>query len=790
MRVCAAAVLGIVCFAAGRAPQASSVVRLAEIGPWPTVSGLIGYGDRLWLVNSVRASDHNSADVYSYDPRSGAVRYERHLFSQDAGRPTVAGGILYWPFEDPRFSAGRGEYMATNGRDWQWRELAGEAVLHVHAMLGRAEALFAATGGFAAGLQRSDDGGRSWRIVYTHRSPAGVLSRLLSLGTLGNALYAGLYSPDEPGVKLLRLRGGTLVPVSGWPNGESADALTPFGDWLYALHSGSDGPRMWRSDGVRSEPVAALAAVRTQALASGSDALWAVSATDRGGALWRSRDGVAWEQLQRFDGDIPVDVAVHGRHVYVGATGASGRGALYGPAAPASPEPALPLKRLAAPKAGSDATPLPRLLAALDRALDDVPAFEARGGRLVALLDPIVALGSAQAAEALAARIGSVPATAATSRFAGRAVCSRGKVDWLLLRAIAQIGRGRVPVDALGRPWSARAHRSEKYVEAVVGVAWALGEIGQRDGATIDAVLARLAQPGDPPWLAGDLIGALTVLSGCRFGNDLRAWRRWRAGRVPCTAELRAATPGPSALSDLVSIPGGAFEMGDIAGEPDEAPREARVAPFRLMRREVTNRDFAEFIAATGYITDPERRGAGFVWTDTWREVRGAEWRRPAGPESSISGLDDHPVVQVSARDAAAYCAWRGLRLPAEHEWEFAARGPSGRRYPWGDDRPVQRGVPRANFGADRCCAPDASDGYARTAPVGTYPEGASPFGVLDLAGNVWEWTASPYRAASGDIALRGGGWGNDAYGLRAAYRHGNPPDIGLDMVGFRCAGD
>ena len=82
----------------------------------------------------------------------------------------------------------------------------------------------------------------------------------------------------------------------------------------------------------------------------------------------------------------------------------------------------------------------------------------------------------------------------------------------------------------------------------------------------------------------------------------------------------------------------------------------------------------------------------------------------------------------------------------------------------------------------------DPSDGFARTAPVGRYASGASPFGVLDMAGNVWEWTSSPYPATDGWVTLRGGGWGNDPYCLRTSYRHGNPPHIGLDMVGFRCA--
>ena len=91
------------------------LVPLVQPGPWPGVSGLIAYGNRLWLVNSVKFVNHNSADVYSYDPSTGTAHYEQHLFSQDAGDPVVADGLLYWPFEDSRMSLGRGEFMVTNG---------------------------------------------------------------------------------------------------------------------------------------------------------------------------------------------------------------------------------------------------------------------------------------------------------------------------------------------------------------------------------------------------------------------------------------------------------------------------------------------------------------------------------------------------------------------------------------------------------------------------------------------------------------------------------------------------
>jgi formylglycine-generating enzyme required for sulfatase activity len=242
--------------------------------------------------------------------------------------------------------------------------------------------------------------------------------------------------------------------------------------------------------------------------------------------------------------------------------------------------------------------------------------------------------------------------------------------------------------------------------------------------------------------------------------------------------------------------------MGSEAGEPAEAPiHRVTVATFSIDGFEVTNDQFAAFVRASGHVTDAERTRKGWHWVGTWREVRGADWRHPRGPDSTIDGLDRHPVVQVSWNDATRYCQWRGARLPTEAEWERAARGAGDRVYPWGNESPRDR----ASYGSDTCCRADGGDGFLYTAPVGSFPRGRSPFGVDDLAGNVWEWVEdwfdatfyarSPMldpvnRVEASSKVIRGGGWGNDASGLRSTLRHANAPDIGLSMVGFRCAGD
>lgn len=265
-----------------------------------------------------------------------------------------------------------------------------------------------------------------------------------------------------------------------------------------------------------------------------------------------------------------------------------------------------------------------------------------------------------------------------------------------------------------------------------------------------------------------------------------------RAAGISVLFALFAAAPGVVLAADnldLVTVPSGTFVMGDAHGDANEAPRKAEVQSFHIMRYEVTNRQFAAFVIETGYRTDAGKIGSGFVWDGRWRRIAGAGWQTPHGPDSTIKGRQNHPVVQVSARDAEAFCSYHGLRLPTEVEWEFAARGKDGRRYPWGDPPPRQGILPaRANFGTVACCALSTEDGFGKTAPVGNYPAGASPFGLHDMAGNVWEWTATTFPGKTDERAIRGGGWGNNPYCLRVSYRHGNPPQFSLDMVGFRCA--
>jgi formylglycine-generating enzyme required for sulfatase activity len=219
----------------------------------------------------------------------------------------------------------------------------------------------------------------------------------------------------------------------------------------------------------------------------------------------------------------------------------------------------------------------------------------------------------------------------------------------------------------------------------------------------------------------------------------------------------------------MIEIPAGPFTMGSDTGAEDEVPaHQVDLPAFEIDKFEVTNADFAQFVKATGYQTDAEKEGR----TKNWRGI--------------AEGKDNHPVIFVSWNDATAYCQWVGKRLPTESEWEKAARGTDGRVYPWGNDWDPSK----ANV---------KETGLRGTACVGSFGAGASPYGVEDMTGNVWEWTADWYEAYPGSNyqsdyfgqrfrVLRGGAWFETADFARTAVRNANSETAANDDLGFRCA--
>jgi formylglycine-generating enzyme required for sulfatase activity len=250
------------------------------------------------------------------------------------------------------------------------------------------------------------------------------------------------------------------------------------------------------------------------------------------------------------------------------------------------------------------------------------------------------------------------------------------------------------------------------------------------------------------------------------------------SGRAPAAADSQNG-------GDMVRIPASAFLMGSNDGPDDERPQHrVDVAEFFIDRNQVTNTQFARFLAAKG-----SKARDGQVWYDVDDNDARIHWRD--GKWTADPGHEDHPVVEASWYGALAYCNWLGKRLPTEAEWEKAARGTDGRKYPWGNDTPDRT---RAHFAA----------GWNDFRPVGSFPKGASDYGVLDLAGNGWEWVSSaylpyPYDPKDGREdpnrvqirGTRGGGQDSSPNELTTTQRGrqvSRNPRGGHHNIGFRCA--
>lgn len=310
---------------------------------------------------------------------------------------------------------------------------------------------------------------------------------------------------------------------------------------------------------------------------------------------------------------------------------------------------------------------------------------------------------------------------------------------------------------------------------------------------------------------------------------------------------------GDTTLQGMVLIPGGTFEMGgdNEQASADEFPKhKVQVDSFYMDASEVTNAQFQKFVDATGYITTAEQKpdwealkktlppgtpkpadsilvAASLVfkqaggpvnlndYSQWWNWVPGADWKHPEGLGSSIKGKENYPVVHVSWFDAVAYCKWAGKRLPTEAEWEYAARGGQiNHIYPWGNEH-VNTGAPKTNSWEGKFpYLNEQKDGYLKAAPVKSY--NCNPYGLFDMAGNVWEWCSdwydyNYYKTLDGKTSsnpqgpaksfdpdepvtpkrsLRGGSFlCNDSYcsGYRVARRMKSSPDTGLEHTGFRC---
>ena len=503
---------------------------LIRVGPWKGVSALISYRGRLWFANSEKFVNHNSADIYSYAPGETTPRYEQQLFSQDAGEPLVADGLLFWPFEDSRFTTSHGEFMVTNGRNWRWQVLTDGEVFHVHALIAKSNTLYAATSAWRAGLQQSKDSGRHWQVLYDHPTAPQRVSRFTSLGLLNDTLYAGLTSYIQPGPKLYRFSKGRVQPQPGWPDGVRTDALQQYKGWLYAANSVPGSNSIWRTDGKTVEPVLALDNVPIQDFAVSPNALWAISGSSGSGRLWRSADGLKWQHIQSFGNAFPLSVTIFADQPYVGTQGPGALGTLWGPVNPNTPEAPLPIVPI--PEISAQRLPLHDLKTGLSE-LDEVLQRPAKNFRqlrktLSAVINPLLRGNYPGLGNALSRRLKHIPNHPSLSGFGNKFRVHPKRVkQWYLLKAIAQMGEGTIPVSLLELAWDEPRNSAEKYFHPLIAALWAIRQNQQQDKETLNAIISRLGTASEPPWLDGDRIGALTVLTGQKFGYDITAWKRW-----------------------------------------------------------------------------------------------------------------------------------------------------------------------------------------------------------------------------------------------------------------------
>jgi len=269
------------------------------------------------------------------------------------------------------------------------------------------------------------------------------------------------------------------------------------------------------------------------------------------------------------------------------------------------------------------------------------------------------------------------------------------------------------------------------------------------------------------------------------------------ATEAPTEAPTRAPTQAPTANQDEITdpkgvtmrlVPAGEFTMGSETYDDEKPIHQVYLDAYYMDKYEMTNALYETCVSAG--VCDPPQQTSSYTHTSYYGDSQYA----------------DYPVIYVDWNQATTYCEWRGARLPTEAEWEKAARGTDGRVYPWGNEWDV-RSTRRLNFSDknDPTGASDtvADDGYADTAPVGSYPNGISPYGLYDMAGNVWEWVAdwydssyyanspssNPMGSSSGEYrVLRGGSWDSDGDNARSAYRSWYDPSLFSLNVGFRCA--
>lgn len=520
--------LAVSCFGTVAASSGELTV-LARPGPWPVVDRLISYQGRIWFSVSVKGANHNSADIWSFDPAGDGLRFERYLFSQDAGKPVVHDGLLYWPHEDMRIGLASGVVSVTNGRDWRNLQMPiDDTMMHTHALTEWRGQLVAALAGWNGALLSSTDSGRNWQVLANDPPRNGGFHRYNDVIALDDRLLVRHW--ELSGLSLAEFRNGEVVDVQGWPQKRGFSEFTRFNNALYALVDQDDGSsRLWRIGTGAPEPVVgAPGNVDFRALASDGQSLWLVSRNKNGGQLWSSSDGEHFAPGDMFSGGVPHSaVAVSAGKVFVGGSGSDGRAILWGPSI------------VLAEQVASPRHPVPDQIPSVDRSFDEKPERQVLAAALMqlenydrhgrGLLEQIrAALSKKPPPGFFTSLLDIAVPDEEIEMFGGRfSVPAKDIATWQLYAAIGLNGEKTVAATVLRRRWNHQPNGPQKWLDPLLIAMHALQLTGQNDRATIDALVQRLDDAGDPDWLRSQVTGTLVALTGQRFAYDSSAWKSW-----------------------------------------------------------------------------------------------------------------------------------------------------------------------------------------------------------------------------------------------------------------------
>lgn len=508
--------------------SADTLKILTQVGPWPVASQLIGYQNRLWFATSVKGVNHNSADLWSLDTATGKARYERYLFSQDVGLPTVYKDLLYWPYEDMRDGSGWGAASVTNGTRWSRFHIPTLRAFHLHSLRRWKGMLVGTTAAYTAGLHVSSDNGSTWRMLTEFKPRVGRFVRLTEIGTESDRLYS--IASESTGPTLMQYDDGEMRDVDGWPKGQDVFSLTSHRSALYSIVA-RQGSSVWRvQDGKPTELGQGETGWWLRALTSDGKRLWAVQAKQGGGVVWSSIDGNQWQKEHDFTGGRAWSIARLNGKTYVGGAGADGKAIIWGtgrPAASASdtvPKTALPWSN---PVDGN------RTVIDWDRAHEDmIEAFTAEDN-YAGHATPLARLAYVQALNSppdlyFRQLLDYSKPDRQVDAFGGQFTISTAELaNWKMLWGMGLAKQRQVSVDLLTRAWTRKPNGPEKWFDQLLIGLWAIQWSGQGDRATVDALIGRLSYDRDPAFITSQVIGSLNALTGERHAYDRMAWQTW-----------------------------------------------------------------------------------------------------------------------------------------------------------------------------------------------------------------------------------------------------------------------